>query len=87
MTLPPCCYRVSTPSVCDRAWPQKWRPLPGLFSEELGLPDRGSHREKLVRLGRAHRQLSGAVVNWTGTYENVAHHLIRRWELEHRWNR
>jgi hypothetical protein len=65
----------------------RWRPLPDLFSDELGLPRRGSHHEQLARLGRAHRQLSGAVVNWTGTYENVARHLVRRWELEYRWNR
>jgi hypothetical protein len=64
----------------------RWRPLPDLFSEELGLLRSGSHREQLARLGRIHRQLSGAVVNWTGTYENVARHLVRRWELERRWN-
>lgn len=64
----------------------RWQPLPDLFSDELGLPRRGSHREQLVHLGSAHRRLSGAVVNWTGTYENVAHHLVRRWELEHQWS-
>ena len=65
----------------------RWQPLPDLFSHELGLPRRGSHRQQLAELGRAHRQLSGAVMNWTGTYENVAHHLVRRWELEQQWNR
>jgi hypothetical protein len=65
----------------------RWQPLPDLFSEELGLPRRGSHRERLARLGGAHRRLSGAAVNWTGTYENVARHLVRRWEMEYRWNR
>ena len=65
----------------------RWQPLPDLFSEELGLPRRGSHREQLARLGGAHRRLTGAVVNWMGTYENVARHLVRRWELEHQWNR
>jgi hypothetical protein len=62
----------------------RWRSLPDLFSDDLGLSRRGSHHEQMTLLGSIHRQLSGAVVNWTGTYENVAHHLIRRWELEYR---
>lgn len=64
-----------------------WRPLPDLFSDELSLPRRGSPREQLAQLGYTHRQLSGVAINWTGTYENVACHLVRRWEMEYRWNR
>ena len=62
----------------------RWQPLPDLFSTELGLPHRGSHRERLTRLDHTHRRLSGAAVNWAGTYENVVRHLVRRWELEYR---
>jgi hypothetical protein len=63
----------------------RWQPLPNLFSAELGLARRGSPREQLTRLGSTHRRLAGAVVNWTGTYDNVARHLVRRWELEQQW--
>lgn len=66
---------------------EPWQWLPDLFSSELGIPGRGAPRERLERLGAAHRAHTGSTVNWTGTYENVAHKLIRRWQVEGQWNR
>jgi hypothetical protein len=66
---------------------EPWRWLPDLFSLELGVPGEGAPRERLERLGAAHRARSGSVVNWTGTYENVARKLIRRCEVEQQWSR
>jgi hypothetical protein len=67
--------------------PEPWQWLPDLFSSELGIPGRGAPRARLARLGAVHRARTGSAVNWTGTYENVAHKLIRRCELERQWNR
>jgi hypothetical protein len=59
--------------------------LPDRFSAELDLPDASLPREQLAALGRQHRQRTQVCVNWTGTYESVAQHLLRSWELEARW--
>lgn len=65
----------------------RWRPLPDLFSAELGLPLADSPSERLAALGRLHAGLTAMAVNWAGTYANVADRLLRRWELEQRWSR
>jgi hypothetical protein len=67
--------------------PEPWQWLPDLFSQELGVLGEGAPRERLEYLGAAHRARSGSVVNWTGTYENVAHKLIRRCQVEQQWSR
>lgn len=64
----------------------RWQWLPDLYSVELGLDTNHSPDELLHLLGSTHRQQTGVLLNWTGTYENVAHHLLRRWELEKQWN-
>ena len=64
---------------------EQW--LPDRFAADLGLPDAASPRERLVALGRQHRQQAQAYVNWVGTYENVVRRLLRSWELEVQWNR
>jgi len=61
---------------------ERWQWLPNLYSIELGLAINQSPDELLRALGAAHRQQTGILLNWTGTYENVAHHLLHRWELE-----
>jgi len=63
----------------------QWRWLPDLFSAELGLPAAGTPHERLALLGSQQRHRTRAAVNWAGTYEGVAHKLIRRWEREARW--
>ena len=65
----------------------RWRWLPPL-PETTGawtLPSVGSSREKLTALGQAQRRWTQTAVNWPGTYENVARHLLRHWELEEQW--
>jgi len=66
---------------------ERWQWLPDLFSQDLGLATQGTPQERLGRLGAAHRAHTRSAVNWTGTYDNVARKLLRRWSLEHRWNR
>ena len=61
--------------------------LPDRFAADLGLPPAASPRERLLALGRRHRQQTQTVVNWVGTYESVARRLLRSWELEAQWNR
>jgi len=74
----------------DRLQPlvgDRWRSLPDWFSAELALPPTLPVGEALARLGERHRALTGVMANWSGTYENVVHHLLRRWELAKCWNR
>ena len=61
-------------------------PVTGPVREELGVSTSQSPDETLKRLGRLQQQETGAVVNWCGTYEDVAQRLLRRWELELQWN-
>jgi hypothetical protein len=63
------------------------RPLPDLFSLGLGLLHSGSPDKQLAALGHIHRRLSGSAVNWAGTYDNVAQHLLHQRERERLWNR
>jgi len=61
-----------------------WRWLPDLGGALTGweMPSDGAPREKLAALGREHRRRAQEMVNWAGTYEQVAHQLLRQWELE-----
>lgn len=63
-----------------------FRPLPDLFSAELGLPrgDAPIH-DRITALAHTHQERTGITANWTGTYESVARKLLRRWEMERRW--
>jgi hypothetical protein len=63
-----------------------WQWLPDWYSSELHIQGGQPPDELLSQLGHEHQCLTGIVANWTGTYENVAHHLMRRWELEQKWN-
>jgi hypothetical protein len=63
------------------------RQIPDRFSAELGLPESASPPEQLSALGQQHKRRTHTHVNWTGTYESVAHHLLRSWELEAQWSR
>jgi len=56
----------------------EWRWLPDLFGAELGIPSGHSPDKALQDLGRRHQEITGDLANWQGTYENAAHHLIRR---------
>lgn len=64
----------------------RWQWLPDLFSAELDLPAEGTPHERLVQLGQKQRRQMETAVNWAGTWEQVVHKLIRRWEKESQWN-
>jgi hypothetical protein len=65
----------------------RWQPLPDLdeVTTQLNLPSRGTTLEKLAALAGKHQRQSQKMVNWTGSYQQVARHLIRSWEVERLW--
>lgn len=65
---------------------ERWKWLPVLFTDELGVAKQGTPRELLIQLGREHQRRTQMVVNWVGTYEDVARRLLRQWELEQQWS-
>lgn len=62
----------------------EWRNLPDLFSDGLGLTG-DSPAARLGNLARLHARWSGENLNWAGTYESAARHLLRRWDKEKTW--
>lgn len=62
----------------------QWRELPDLFSNEIGVSGH-TPAERLHSLAHRHAHWSGIRLNWTGTYESAARHLVRRWEMEQQW--
>jgi hypothetical protein len=64
----------------------RWRQLPDLFQQEFSFQPQASPDELLRQLGIKQREQTGIVANWAGTYENVAHHLLRSWELGQKWS-
>ena len=62
-----------------------WHWLTDWFSAELNLPA-AAPQAQLKALSKLHQQKTGVTLNWAGTYENAARHLLRRWELEQTWN-
>jgi hypothetical protein len=63
----------------------KWKWLPDLFSQELGWASLHP-REGLKKLAQAHTELTKTKLNWAGTYNNAARDLLRRWQMEQKWN-
>jgi hypothetical protein len=63
--------------------------LPDLreVTTELDLPAEGTPVERLAALGREHQRRSQKMVNWAGSYEQVARQLIRSWEVQSQWKR
>jgi hypothetical protein len=45
-----------------------------------------SIKEALKKLAQMHVELTKAELNWVGTYNNAARHLLRRWQMEQKWN-
>jgi hypothetical protein len=64
----------------------RWRWLPDLLSDELGLPAVGAPREKLRLLDLEMRYRTGATVNWVGSYEAVVKRFIRDRERQAAWS-
>lgn len=62
----------------------KW--LPDLFGEEFGISSTLSPDDAVQQLGIQHQKLTHSLSNWSGTYKNVVHHLIRYKQCEAQWN-
>jgi hypothetical protein len=76
-------------AYADRLRPvagERWRWLPDLVSDELGLPTEGAPRDRLRRLDREMRHRTGTMINWMGTYEHVVRQLIRHRERRPSWS-
>jgi hypothetical protein len=65
----------------------RWLPDPHEFALGGALLTRGSPREKLGALGKEHQRRTRTRVNWSGTHEQAATRLLRRWEVEDQWSR
>ena len=63
----------------------RWKWLPDLFSKEFGLAA-VPPKEQLKKLAQSHTELMKAELNWAGTYNSAALHLVRRWQMEKKWN-
>lgn len=56
--------------------------LPDYFSSELGLQNTDDPTINLQRLAQRHRILSGAQVNWLGTYEHAVQVWVKGLEIQ-----
>ncbi len=63
-----------------------WVWLPNLFGDGLGIPSDLSPGSAISQLGFRHQELTLSFTNWSGTYKNVVHHLIRYKQREAQWN-
>lgn len=63
----------------------RWRTLPDLFSDDLGIEVTGTPRDRLRDLGRVHGRDTGIVANWVGTYENVVQKLLSSLQGAEQW--
>lgn len=60
--------------------------LPDLFGEELGISSNLLPEDAIRQLGIKHQEITHSLTNWSGTYKNVVHHLIRYKQREAQWN-
>lgn len=60
--------------------------LPDLFGVDFGILSSLSPHDALQQLGIRHQEITHSLTNWTGTYKNVVHHLIRYKQREAQWN-
>lgn len=65
---------------------QNWQDLPDCYSSEFIPALHNSPEQNLKLLGVEHQLRSGKIANWTGTYDQVARHLLHQLELEAQWN-
>ncbi|RIK29768.1 MAG: hypothetical protein DCC56_12110 [Anaerolineae bacterium] len=56
--------------------------MPDYFSKELGLHVAENVDENLQELAQRHKELSGAQINWLGTYEHAARIWLKGLELQ-----
>ena len=62
-------------------------PLPDLFADDLGLTAYESPPLRLEEIARRHAELSGADINWRGTYEHAVAAALRFAVPEIAWSR
>ncbi len=60
--------------------------LPDVFGEELEISSTLSPQNAIQQLGIKHQEITHSLTNWSGTYKNVLHHLIRYKQREAQWN-
>jgi len=68
------CYYTAAVWLGQQYQPHQ-QPLPDHFSQELKLGSAANPEENLQALANRHQQLSGASINWLGTYR----HAAQRW--------
>lgn len=61
------------------------KPLPNLFSGDLGVPISGHPDEQLKALAQRQAILSGDYINWYGTYEHAAKQFLAHFEWRLSW--
>lgn len=71
------CYYSAAVWLGQKFQPHK-KSLPDYFSEELNLSPTEDADENLRRLAKRHQELSGAQVNWLGTYQHAAQRWVNR---------
>ncbi|MEW5828050.1 MAG: hypothetical protein AB1846_04100 [Chloroflexota bacterium] len=74
------CYYSASLWLGQRYQPQR-ASLPDHFSRELGLQVTNDPETNLSLLAQRHQQLSGAQVNWLGTYQHAAQIWLKSLEL------
>lgn len=62
-----------------------WQRLPDYFSDSFGLNETDPPILRLQGLSRQHREISGIVANWFGTYQHAANRLLMRLKKEATW--
>lgn len=75
------CYYSAAVWLRQKYQPRK-KSLPDYFSKELQLRPGTDPEENLRELAKRHRELSGAQVNWLGTYQHAAKIWLKGLELK-----
>jgi hypothetical protein len=58
--------------------------LPDYFSKELHLTPVDDPEENLRALAKRHKEASGSLTNWLGTYQHAAHVWLKGLEMKNR---
>jgi hypothetical protein len=64
----------------------EWVWLPNLFGKDLEISSTLSPQDAIQQLGIRHQEITHSLSNWSGTYKNAVHHLIRYKQHEAQWN-
>jgi hypothetical protein len=75
------CYYSASVWLGQKYQPHK-KSLPDYFSKDLNLVPTNDLEKNLYELAKRHRELSGAQVNWLGTYQHAAQVWQKGLELQ-----